>query len=164
MRQSLFTIVIISLAFACGQIGKTERQGEPDIYSVEDDDPEMNKAIAKSRATFNDFLSAVSSKKETQSSHSVKIPFPMENGAEHIWLVDLELNDGKMFGYVDNLPDQVSSVKFGDRIQIDRNKISDWFYIENNRLIGGLTIRVLRDRMTPEEKNQFDEAYGVRFD
>ena len=92
------------------------------------------------------------------------MPFPTENGAEHIWLVDIELNDEKMFGYIDNVPDQVSSIKLGDKVEIDRNKIPDWFYIENNRLIGGLTIRVLRDRMEEEEKNQFDEAYGVKFD
>jgi len=164
MRQSLLTIIIISTLFACGQVSKTERQGEPDIYSVGDDDLEMNKAIERSRETFNDFLSAVSSKKETQSAYSVKMPFPTESGAEHIWLVDIELSDGKMFGYIDNLPNKVSSVKLGDKIEIDRNKISDWFYIENNRLIGGFTIRVLRDRMPPDEKEQFEEAFGVKFD
>lgn len=164
MRQTFLMILVVSTLFACGQIAKTERQGEPDIYSVEGDDPEMNKAIARSRETFNDFFSALSSKKETQSAYSIKMPFPTENGAEHIWLVDIELNDGKMFGYIDNVPDQVSSIKLGDKVEIDRNKISDWFYIENNRLIGGLTIRVLRDRMEPEERKQFDEAYGVKFD
>ena len=51
-----------------------------------------------------DFLSAFSSKKETQSGVSFKKPFPMENAAEHFWLVDIELNDGKMFGYADNVP------------------------------------------------------------
>ena len=160
----LFTLCFLITLFACGQVAKTERQGEPDIYSVGSDDPEMNKAIVKSRETFDHFLSAFSSKNETQSAYSVKMPFPTENGAEHIWLVDIELNDGKMVGYVDNVPDQVNSVKLGDKVEIDRNKISDWFYIENNRLIGGLTIRVLHDRMTPEEKKQFEEDFGVKFD
>ena len=163
MKQPLLTILIISTLFSCGQVSKTERQGEPDIYNVGGDDPEMNKAIARSRETFNDFLSAFSSKKDTQSAYSVKMPFPTENGDEHIWLVDIELNDGKMFGYVDNVPDQVSSVQLGDKIEIDSNKISDWFYIENNRL-RRLTIRILRDRMPPEEKKQFEEAFGVKFD
>ena len=117
MRQSFLTILIIFTLFAC-QPGKTERQAEPDIYSVESDDQEMNNAIARSRETFNDFLSAFNSNNETQSAYAVKMPFPTENGAEHIWLVDIEINDGKMFGYIDNVPDQVSSVKLARGLRL----------------------------------------------
>ena len=92
------------------------------------------------------------------------MPFPTSDGAEHIWLVNIESVGGKLFGQVDNLPENVSSIKLGDKIEIEKYKISDWFYIENNKLIGGLTIRILRDRMSADEKKQFDEEFGVKFD
>jgi uncharacterized protein YegJ (DUF2314 family) len=164
MKASLLTALISIYFLACGQVAKTERPGEPDIYSVESEDKEMNEAIEKSRSTFDTFLATFNNPKEEQMSFSVKMPFPTDDGAEHIWLVNIESQDGKLFGEVDNVPENVSSVKLGDKIEIDRHKISDWFYIDGDRLIGGLTIRVLRDRMTPSEKRQFDADFGLKFD
>jgi uncharacterized protein YegJ (DUF2314 family) len=158
------TIILTLISVVCfGQTDKTERQGEPDIYNVESDDKEMNEAIKKSRLSFDDFLTTFKNKKRSQSSFSIKMPFPTNYGAEHIWLVNIESKNGKLFGQVDNVPESVTSIKLGDKIEIDRNKISDWFYIEDNKLIGGLTIRVIRDRMTPLEKRQFDREFGVTF-
>lgn len=158
--QIVLALVLVS---ACGQTQKTEREGEPDIYSVGDEDEEMNKAIMKSRATFDDFLSAYNNKKEDQTDFSVKMPFATESGAEHIWLVDISMKDGKLFGQVDNLPESVTNIQLGDTVEIQKEKISDWFYVEGNKLIGGLTIRVLRDRMSFEEREQFDMDYGLEF-
>ena len=164
MNRIIFIIVGLVTLVACGQTTKTERQGQPDIYSVEDSDKEMNEAIKKSRQTFDIFLTTFKNPKSNQTSFSVKMPFPTSDGAEHIWLVNIESAGGKLFGQVDNLPENVSSIKLGDKIEIEKYKISDWFYIENNKLIGGLTIRVLRDRMSADEKKQFDEEFGVKFD
>lgn len=161
----LIIIIFQLISFVTlGQSNKTERTGEPDIYSIEDNDKEMNEAIKKSRQTFDNFLIAFKNQKRNQTNFSVKMPFPTKDGAEHIWLVNVESNGEKLFGQVDNLPENVKSIKLGDKIEINRNKISDWFYIENNKLVGGLTIRVLRDRMSPNEKKQFDQEFGVEFD
>jgi uncharacterized protein YegJ (DUF2314 family) len=162
MRTLLIILSLISVV-SFGQTNKTERQGEPDIYNVESDDKEMNEAIKQSRVTFDNFLTTFKKPTGNQTNFCIKMPFPTNHGAEHIWLVNIESKDGKLFGQIDNLPENVTSVKLGDKIEIDRNKISDWFYIEDNRLIGGRTIRVLRDRMTPIEKRQFDQEFGVKF-
>lgn len=162
-RLFLITFLVFALA-ACGQTTKSERAGQPDIYNVDDSDKEMNDAIKKSRQTFGKFLSAFENQNGNQSGFSVKMPFPTKEGAEHIWLVNIELKDGKLFGQVGNVPENVPNINLGDKIEIEKNKLSDWFYIENERLIGGLTIRVLRDRMSPEEKKQFDQEFGVKID
>jgi uncharacterized protein YegJ (DUF2314 family) len=161
--RTLLVILTLTSFVTFGQTDKTQRQGEPDIYNVESDDKQMNEAIKKSRLTFDDFLTTFQNKKRHQTSFCVKVPFPTSYGAEHIWLVNIESKDGKLLGQVDNVPESVTSIKLGDKIEIERNKISDWFYIEDNKLIGGLTIRVLRDRMTPVEKTEFDRQFGVTF-
>lgn len=162
MKSLLLFLTLVSFA-TFGQADKTERPGEPDIYNVETDDKEMNEAIKKSRMTFDDFLTAFKNQKRNQSAFSVKMPFPTGHGAEHIWLTDIQSKGGKLFGTVDNVPESVTNIKLGDKVEIDRNKISDWFYIDGNKLIGGLTIRVLRNRMTPAERKQFDREFGVAF-
>ncbi len=37
-------------------------------------------------------------------------------------------------------------------------------YIENGKLFGGYTIKVLRNRMTEEERKQFDAESGMQID
>lgn len=39
--------------------------------------------------------------------------------------------------------------------------ISDWMIIEDNKLIGGYTIKNLRNKMTEEERKAFDGSFGV---
>lgn len=162
MRTLIIIFTLVSFV-AFGQTDKTQREGEPDIYNLDSDDKQMNEAITESRLTFDDFLTAFKNKKANQSDFSIKMPFPTSYGTEHIWLVNIELKDGKVFGQVGNVPENITSIKLGDMVQIENDKISDWFYIEDNKLIGGLTIRVLRDRMTPTERRQFDRDFGVTF-
>jgi hypothetical protein len=41
MNRKILTILAIPALVACGQTAKTEGQGQPDIYNVEDSDEEM---------------------------------------------------------------------------------------------------------------------------
>lgn len=164
MKNFLLVLLVFSSQTIFGQAEKIERAGEPTIYNVDSDDAEMNEAIKKSRLTFGDFFSAFKSKTPSQRNFSVKMPFATEYGAEHIWLTNMEIKDEKLFGIVDNLPQSVNTVRLGDVVEINKEKITDWFYIDNDKLIGGLTIRVLRDRMKPSERKRFDRTLGAEID
>jgi uncharacterized protein YegJ (DUF2314 family) len=59
------------------------------------------------------------------------------------------------------LPESTTDVKIGDKIQILNDNISDWMYVDNQKLRGGFTIRVLRKRMTESERKQFDAENGL---
>lgn len=37
-----------------------------------------------------------------------------------------------------------------------REELSDWIIIDDGRLIGGYTIRVFRDKMSPEDRAKLD--------
>ena len=163
MKIHLIIILLLFFQTVLGQ-EKNQRPGEPTIYDVDSGDEEMNEAIRQSRLTFDNFLAAFKGKNDSQRSFSVKMPFATEFGAEHIWLTNMEIKDGKLFGIVDNLPQSVNTVRLGDVVEIEKDKISDWFYIENDRLVGGLTIRVLRDRMSSSERKRFDRTLGARID
>lgn len=144
---------------------KAERSGEPDIYYAKSDDKEMNAAIEKAQKTFSDFAKAMNDPKNTNIFFGVKLPFEtVDQNVEHIWVSDVKNKEGKYFGRVDNTPDNVMSVKLGDIIEIDPKKISDWMYVKDGKLVGGHTIRVLRNRMTPDERRKFDTEFGVQID
>jgi len=54
-------------------------------------------------------------------------------------------------------PQTVLSVKFGQRIDADPDKISDWMYRLDGKIKGGETIRVIVGRLPKEEADSYRE-------
>src|SRR4051812_20810810 len=127
MKQPVHYFFLLFLISACQPNDKTTRKGEPDIFNVETEDAEMNAAIDKSRETFGEFLKALTNQSSDQSSFSVKVPFKIPTGQEHIWLVDITQANGKIFGVVNNEPESATEISLGDQIEINPGTISDWF-------------------------------------
>ena len=75
---------------------------------------------------------------------------------EHIWLSNPSFDGTRFSGRVDNEPVDVKNVKMGQTVTAAKDEVSDWFYVENGKLIGGYTIRVLYSRMSSAEKKDFD--------
>src|SRR5262249_45481080 len=131
---------------------------------VDKDDPKMNAAIAKARSTVNTFIAALSAPKPNQADFSVKMAFTDGEHTEHMWLGSVRY-DGKVFrGVVNNDPELVNNVKVGQKASIEPSKVSDWMFVENGKLVGGYTIRVLRDTMSTKERAEFDRSVPFSFD
>jgi len=45
----------------------------------------------------------------------------------------------------------VHNVKLGDRIELPEADISDWFYMQNGKMVGNYTMRVLFKKMPADE-------------
>lgn len=162
MKTKLLVLITILCLVSCKESNKIERENEPAIYGVESEDKEMNAAIEKANQTLNDFNIGLSNPKA--QSQALKVAFTDSNGTEHMWVGNVEFNNGKYSGILNNDPEFVTEYKAGDKIDIDSSKISDWMYIENGKLFGGYTIKVLRNRMTDEERKQFDAESGMQID
>jgi uncharacterized protein YegJ (DUF2314 family) len=111
-----------------------------DITPVASDDPTMLSAINEARRSFELFLEAFFNPKPNQNRFLVKIGF--EEGAEHIWLADLDLSANPPTGVVANEP-KIKSVDYMQRVPIDFLYLSDWMYYEDDVLVGGFTTKVL---------------------
>ncbi|QSB26253.1 YegJ family protein [Flavobacterium sp. CLA17] len=158
----LITFILLSF-ISCKDSDKIERENQPTIYSVENDDKEMSEAIEKANQTLTDFNAVLSNPKIDVKSLKVKFE-TSDGGGEHIWLTDIEYKNGRYSGILDNEPEYITEYKVGDKIEVDNSKISDWMYIENGKLFGGYTIKLLRTRMTEAEREQFDRESGMQID
>ena len=49
------------------------------------------------------------------------------------------------------------------RVEFDPAQITDWMYIENGYLVGGYTTCLIRQRMTPEERQTYDFKAPYKF-
>jgi len=163
MKRHISTLLILLGLAGCNnnQTTKTEREGEQTIYSVTDNDTEMNEAINTANQTLDKFNLALMSSNLDFKYFALKTRFKTPNGGEHIWVSNISLKDNKYYGVVANLPKSTTDVKIGDTIQIVNDNISDWMYIDNQKLCGGFTIRLLRKRMTEPERKQFDAENGL---
>jgi uncharacterized protein YegJ (DUF2314 family) len=143
---------------------KIERTGQPTIYNVKSDDPKMDAAIQASKATLPEFLRVLAQQDTATSDFALKVHYDDGAEPEHLWLADLSSQNGKLYGVVSNLPDFTKAVKEGETVEIDTSKVSDWKYVQNHRLVGGRTIKVLRNQLSPEERKELDASVDYKID
>jgi uncharacterized protein YegJ (DUF2314 family) len=130
------------------------RAAEEKTILVPDGDPEMNAAIAKARGSLTRFWTALEVKPPGSENFSLKVAITDGDQVEHFLTVNVERKDGKIFADIDNEPQFVTNVAYGRRIEVPEADISDWMFWRNGKVVGGETLRVLLERMTPEEKKE----------
>lgn len=138
------------------------RDGQPDMIRVADDDPEMHQAIAEARRTVATIIAALKAPKPTQQAFAVKKPFREGDVVEHIWLSDISFDGTTFKGRVDNEPVDVKNVKAGATATVAPGEIDDWFFVEDGKLVGGTSLRLLHQRMSPAEKKDFEANIGFK--
>ena len=133
-----------------------------DRTGVAADDPEMIATINNARMTVKQFFDAFMNPKKGQTSFLLKVAFVSGDQTEHIWLADLDFSGPKPRGVVANEP-QIKGVRFKQTVDFDPAHVTDWMYVDNGRLVGGYTTRLLRERMPPDERKQLDARVPYRF-
>lgn len=138
-----------------------KREGQPDVVDIQSEDEKMNWAMEKSRLTLHYFESCLKSPKSGQQYFSVKVRIEDSGMIEHIWLTEPNFDsEGNLFGIVGNEPIDVRNVSINQKIGIERDLVSDWMIVENGRLIGGYTIRAMRDNLEGLALQNFDRGLG----
>jgi uncharacterized protein YegJ (DUF2314 family) len=154
----MFTIAAAFILAACAD----ERYPANRVIKVADDGPRMNAAIEKARSTVNEFIAALQSPQPGQSGFTVKMAFSDRPNAEHMWLAPFSY-DGKLFhGAVGNTATTVENVAMGQQAPMVPSAIWDWMYLEHGNVVGGRTLRVLRDTLSPSERADFDKQVQFR--
>lgn len=135
------------------------------VVHIPDSDERMNWAIEKARSSMHYFQECLLSPTPAQQYFSVKVLIDDGNNREHIWLTTPSFDDeGNLYGEVGNKPVYVNAVSINQRIGIDPRFITDWMIIENGRLIGGYTIRAIREGLPGHELSEFDRQVGLYID
>lgn len=140
------------------------RSGNPDVYQVKDDDIQLTQAIEKAKLTFKYFRDTLESPKPHQTYFSIKTKLTEGNHIEHIWLDAAEISDKVVYGIVNNVPTNLKNIELGKKIGVSEDEISDWLIIESNRLIGGYTIRTIRDKMSRAQRELFESTINFKID
>lgn len=151
--------LVLLIATSCTP-SSTDPTSENDplaVVEVANDDPAMQKAIAEARGSVDRFIAALQNPSPTQESFSIKMLVEDGEKGEHMWLFPVEFQDGVFKGQVNNDPADLPNVKFGDERSVSQDQITDWMYMEEGRIAGGYTLRVLIEQAPPEQAKQLRE-------
>ena len=163
-RAKLFVVTVVTLFFmgSCEQVdheaGKiVAREGGPAVHMVSGEDPEVNSAIAQARSTVDTFITSLQNPGQNQTYFSIKAKIVDGEHSEHMWLYDVGFDGNQFQGKIGNNPLNVKNVSLGDDLVLGPSEISDWMIVEDNTLVGGYTIRVIRNRLSDEDRKKFDQ-------
>lgn len=126
---------------------------QPAVLMAENDDPKMQKAIAKARASLDELRQHLAAGVEG----FVKIQFEEGEFEECMWVSIAELGDESGRGVLDNDPVWISQLDSGDRVSFAIGDILDWTCTVDGERKGGFTIPVLlRDPVLPSDDGSKD--------
>lgn len=157
MWLRLVAVLLVSGTLACDD-RSTVAKRTGGVMAVKNDDPEMTAAMSRAQETLPQFISALRLPSPSQSDFTIKVGFTDAGDTEYMWVTPVTYDGTKFNGKLDNDPVQVRNVKLGDAVSVEPNRVADWMYVDDGKLVGGYTLRVLRDRMTPAQRRRYDES------
>lgn len=165
MKIIIILVVIVVVAIGLFIRQQIQRPAAPaNVVSVADDDPEMVAAIKKAQSTLPAFVKELQAHSTTRRYLLVKAQFVDGSVSEHIWIADLTI-DGDLFrGVLADEPKDIKHLKFKQSVNVSKSQISDWMIVENGTVKGAFTTRVLRNRMTEEQRKAHDSAFPYSFE
>ena len=111
-------------------------------------DPQLAAASAQARSEINNFLTAMHSPTANQSNFMICAEFSSGTVPEYLWVGYLQYRDGGFTGRIVTPPKPATGLTNGQRVQVGLSNVTDWAYLENGKLIGGFTSRLLGNWMS----------------
>lgn len=167
--------MLSALLIGCGQQGAPSNNmnsgDKPPIVSVLSDDSEMQGAMKAARDSFPEFWREVSLDYQRPipvlDGVMVKAYFSDRDkpeGGEHMWVHGVHYDGKAISGTLASQPRHVASVKPGEPVSFPLDRLSDWLHVEDDMAKGAFTVRLLRSRMSVEDRRAHDSHYPFRFD
>lgn len=157
--KRLLTFLFVVLGTTLLSMPAVADEEKDKVIFVEEDDPEMAAAIAKARATLDEFWRQHEKPDQGVTHLVLKVRIPHEPGKgapyEHFWLSDIKRGSPILSGAIDNDPNFAKGVVLGQRYSFGEADISDWSYTRNGKIVGNQTLRVLLKKMPADQAAQY---------
>jgi uncharacterized protein YegJ (DUF2314 family) len=167
IRMRLAALVATLVALTSGIAGAEtllERAKRDGIAYVEKNDAEMAAAMRKAREALPEFLKLARAPRPTMRGFAVKVAVSEADDTEFFWITPFEQQNNQFTGRINNSPQLVKKVKFGQTIAFKEEEIVDWLYQEGGAMRGNFTACVLLKREPRDDAEKFMKEFGLRCD
>jgi uncharacterized protein YegJ (DUF2314 family) len=163
MRYLLPTLAILATCSSVAQ-SVVERAKADELVFMRDEEPAMQRAFEKARATLEDFLHKAKSPPAGTTSYSLKVGIRQGNDIEYFWVGNFTQMESGFVGTINNEPRMGNTVKFGQQYAFPREHVVDWTYIDRNerRMVGNFTVCALLTKESAAEAEATKKRFGLR--
>ena len=133
--------------------------------SFTDPDPEFQEAVRQAQGTLHILRQALLAPKPSYTFLSLKVRFTSEHGTEDMWTEAVFfMGDTYTVRMVEGVTLETGA--HPDRlVEVKSDEVLDWMIKEKDgTVIGGYTLRLEYERMSPEQQKRFREVTGYKFD
>ncbi len=151
LPRNLLLWAVFAGSMACAQERVEEQPGnatEKAFLGITD--PEMLGAIAKARASLDQFLALADDPEPGMSVFKMKVVIRDGEDIEFFWVTPFRRAEDGFEGVLANEPDFVRNVRLGETIRFTRDDVTDWGYVRNGRQMGSFTSCVLFKYLQPQ--------------
>jgi uncharacterized protein YegJ (DUF2314 family) len=137
----------------------------PPTVDVGPNDSQMREAIQHARETFQDFWRQTDQGRIGTPLLKVGLGDAGTPGkGEFVWVAPLSFDGQTVTGTVTSAPVKIRSISAGQRVTFPLAQVGDWLYIKDGKLVGGFTVRLLRSRLSEQERRIHDSHYPFAFE
>ena len=164
MVLGVVLLTLLASPFAFSQ-SFTDKAKKDSAVDMSDEDPAMQKAMARARAGLEDFLQKAGSPPPNTDQYSVKVRVSEGDNQEYLWVSNLKAQGELWSGRIDNLP-MIRSVKKGQSYSFAKTEIVDWTYIDKSKkkVFGNFTTCAILTKEPPSVAESIQKQYGLDCD
>ena len=151
----------LALLLAAASAGTAAQQRDHnEIIKVPNQDRDMAAAIAKARATLDDFLAVWKAKPPGATEFRLKVGVKDGEQTEHFWVQPFRVAGTGFEGTLANEPRVVRNVRNGQQITFSRSEVSDWGYVLDGKQVGSFTICAMFKHAPKDQADYYRKNYG----
>ena len=165
-------VLILFLGSSCSKPEDEEplEQPKPPAVDVTQAEPyqlpdaELNAAMKSARETLPAFLAESMDNNSTGTAFIVKVQAATAKGAEDLWLSSIAQDNGHYTAVVESDPTVLTDFQPGTEVRFSIGEVVEWHYFKEDKVVGAQVTRILRQRMTPEQRAEHDVIYPFPFE
>jgi uncharacterized protein YegJ (DUF2314 family) len=151
---------LLAVLMLSSVVPNAEKPAQPHSMVVPSQDAEMSAAMAKARASLDEFLAIAANPPPGTDQFKLKVMLRDGNTIEHVWVTPFRATAEGFEGMLANEPRAVWTVRAGQNLRFTREQISDWGYVRQGEQVGSFTVCVLLERMPSEQAAQLRQMHG----
>jgi uncharacterized protein YegJ (DUF2314 family) len=162
LNFALFSLLFAICYISCGRPARDVSRRSSPAVEVEQSDEEIERIAENARRALPIFFRNLARPEKGANNFYVKYPISSDDGSvEQVWLANIRFKNNRYYGTLANTIKSIDRRKKGDTIIINTDKITDWMYIQDGKIIGGRSIKYLLEK-TPEERRNEDQRKILR--
>ena len=139
---------------------------EAPLVFMGDEEPAMQRAFEKARATLDDFLKLAAQPPPQLDLFSLKVGITDGGRTEYFWIGDFKRRGDRFEGRIDNTPQMIKTVRLGQIYEFGRGQIVDWMYLDRpkRKMMGNFTFCALLSKEPPAKAAAQRRQYNLDCD